>query len=94
MYTAQQALRVGLVQKVVPAGDELNQALALAKKIATKGRLAIQYTMQAIQEGMNKDIKEALAVEAKYFGEVSKTEDKKIGVSAFITKQQPKFVDR
>ena len=94
MYTAQQALRVGLVQKVVPAGDELNQAIALAKKIATKGRLAIQYTMQAVQEGINKDIKQALAIEAKYFGKVSETEDKKIGVSAFITKQTPKFVDR
>ncbi len=94
MYTAQQALRVGLVQKVVPAGDELNQAVALAKKIATKGRLAIQYTMEAVYEGLNKDIKDALKVEAKYFGKVSGTEDKKIGVSAFITKQQPKFVDR
>lgn len=94
MYTAQQALRVGLVQKVVPAGDEVNQAVALAKKIASKGRLAIQYTMQAVHEGINKDLKQALALEAKYFGKVAETEDKKIGVSAFITKQTPKFVDR
>ncbi len=94
LYTAQQALRVGLVQKVVPAGDELNQALALAKKIAAKGRLAIQHTMEAIHQGMNKDLTEALGIEADHFSKVSETEDKKIGVSAFITKQQPKFVDR
>lgn len=94
MYTAQQALRVGLVQKVVPAGDELNQALALAKKIATKGRLAIQYTMEALHQGADMDLPASLALEAKLFGKVSETEDKKIGVSAFITKQQPKFVDR
>ncbi len=94
LYTAQQALRVGLVQKVVPAGDELNQAVALAKKIASKGRLAIQYSMEAMYEGRDKSLKEALKVEAAKFGKVCETEDKQIGVKAFITKTQPKFVDR
>jgi enoyl-CoA hydratase/3-hydroxyacyl-CoA dehydrogenase len=94
MYTAQQALRVGLIQKVVPAGDEVNQAMALAKKIASKGRLAIQYTMEALNLGRNKDIKDALKVEAEYFGKAAETEDKQIGVKAFITKTPAKFVDR
>ena len=94
MYTAQQALRIGLVQKVVPAGDELNQAIALAKKIASKGRLAIQYTMEAMYQGYGKPLKEALAIEADRFGKVCETEDKQVGVKAFITKTPAKFVDR
>lgn len=94
LYTAQQALRVGLVQKVVPAGDELNQAVALAKKIASKGRLAIQYTMEAMYEGHGKPLKEALKIEADRFGKACETEDKQIGVKSFITKTPAKFVDR
>ncbi|HEY9899365.1 MAG TPA: enoyl-CoA hydratase-related protein [Pantanalinema sp.] len=94
MYTAQQALRVGLVQKVVPAGDEVAQAMTLAKKIATKGRLSIQYMMEALHGGHGKPIKEAIKIENEKFGAVCETEDKQIGVKAFITKTQPKFVDR
>ncbi|MEB3188171.1 MAG: enoyl-CoA hydratase-related protein [bacterium] len=94
MYTAQQAQRLGLVQKVVPAGEEVPTALALARKIATKGAVAIAATMEALDRGRHLSIEDAIQVETEQFARVTETEDKKIGVKAFITKTPAKFVDR
>ncbi|MBI4550559.1 MAG: enoyl-CoA hydratase/isomerase family protein, partial [Candidatus Omnitrophica bacterium] len=92
--TAQEALRIGLVTKVVPDGEVLKQSLGLAKKIAAKGRRAIELAQEAITEGAKYSLDEALKLEAKLFGKVCETEDKKEGVKAFLEKRQPKFQDR
>ena len=92
--TAQEALRIGLVDRLVPDGELLRQALGLAKKIAAKGRLATQLALQAIQEGMSLSLEQGLENEAKLFGETCETQDMREGIRAFLEKRQPKFEDR
>ncbi|MBI6546682.1 MAG: enoyl-CoA hydratase, partial [Cyanobacteria bacterium NC_groundwater_1444_Ag_S-0.65um_54_12] len=70
------------------------QAEALAKKIASKGRIAIAAIMDSLREGRDVSLPEALRSEARNFGRTVQTEDKRIGVSAFIQKRPPIFVDR
>ena len=94
MVTAQEALRIGLVDRVVPDGELLRQALGLAKKIASKSAMAISYALEAIREGLSKSLEEGLTREAKLFGKVAETEDMREGVRAFLEKRQPKFQDK
>ncbi len=92
--TAQEAFRIGLVNKVVPNMDVVKQAVGLAKKIASKGSVAISHALKAITEGLDLSIDDGLKHEANLFGKVCETEDMKEGVSAFIEKRQPKFTDK
>lgn len=92
--TAQEAFRIGLLNKVVPDGEVLKQALGLAKKIAAKGRHTVECIQQAITEGAELSLEEGLKLEARLFGKIAETEDMKEGVKAFLEKRQPKFQDR
>lgn len=94
MITAQEALRIGLVNKVVPDGEVLKQAVGLAKKIAAKSAVAVRLCQEAITEGLKGSLDEGLKKEAKLFGEVCKTQDMKEGVKAFLEKRQPKFQNK
>ncbi len=94
IITAQEAFRIGLVNKVVPDSEVLKQALGIAKKIASKGQIAVQLIQEAIWGGFEKPLKEALELEAKLFGKACATDDKKEGVKAFLEKRQPKFSDK
>lgn len=94
MITAQEALRIGLVDRVVPDGELLRQALGLAKKIATKGAQSIAYAQQAILEGVEKTLEEGLRLEAKLFAKLAETGDMREGLKAFLEKRQPKFQDK
>lgn len=94
MINAQEAKGLGLVNKVVPEGEVLKQAVGLAKKIASKGKNAIAGAMRAIQEGTSQPLSQGLALEAKLFGQICDTSDMKEGISAFIEKRQPKFQDK
>ncbi len=92
--TAQEAFRIGLLNKVVPDGEVLKQSLGLAKKIAAKSRSAIELIQEAIHEGAKLSLHDGLKLEAKLFGKVAETQDKKEGVTAFLEKRQPKFQDK
>lgn len=94
MITAQEALRIGLVDRVVPDGELLRQALGLAKKIASKGAVAIAYVLEAIGSGLSVSLEEGLKNEARLFGKVAETEDMREGVRAFLEKRQPSFKDK
>lgn len=94
MVNAEEAKRIGLVNRVVPEGEVLKQAMGLAKKIASKGKKAIEASLKAIMEGMNEPLSMGLRREAQLFGEICETFDKKEGVSAFLEKRQPKFQNR
>ena len=94
MLTAQDAYRVGLVNKVVPAGAVLKEARGLARKIAAKSALPVAAALRAITQGLSVPIEEGLAVEAEQFVALADSEDIREGVGAFLEKRQPKFQDR
>jgi enoyl-CoA hydratase/carnithine racemase len=94
MYSAQEALRLGLVNQVVPQDQALKAAKDLARKLASKGAVAVREALRAIDEGLELPLEQGLALEADAFGRVANTEDSREGVSAFIGKRQPQFKDR
>lgn len=94
MITAQEALRIGLVNRVVPDGELMKQTMGLAKKISSKGGVAVTLCERAMREGSLRPIADGLKLEAELFGKIAETEDMKEGVKAFLEKRQPKFQDR
>ena len=94
MITAQEALRIGLVDRVVPDGELLRQALGLARKLAAKSAVALGEALEAIRVGFDKSLDEGLAFEARLFGKIAGSADMQEGVRAFLEKRQPKFTDR
>ncbi len=94
MINAQEAKRIGLVNNVVPVGEVVKAAKDLAKKINSKGALAIAAILRAVNQGMETTLEEGLALEADEFSKLCATEDMREGVNAFLQKRQPKFQDR
>jgi enoyl-CoA hydratase/carnithine racemase len=94
IYTAQEALRLGLVNQVVPQDQVVKAAKDLARKIAAKGAVAIRESLRAIDEGLDLPLQQGLAREAEAFGRIAATEDCREGVSAFLEKRQPQFKDK
>jgi enoyl-CoA hydratase len=89
--SAQEALRIGLVEKVVPLETLMDEAKALATKLAAKPPKAIALAKQAIAMGMEAGLEESCAHEVALFGLVCATEDRLEGTSAFLEKRQPEF---
>ncbi len=88
---AQEALRIGLVEKIAPPEKLMETAKEMAQKIAAKGPIAIKLCKKAIHEGLQMDIDRGLALESSYFGAVCSTKDKLEGLSAFLEKRKPQF---
>lgn len=91
--TAEDALKMGLVNHVVLATDLVSEANALAGMIVAHGRLAIQAALRAIRAGLDSPLAEGLARESELFGELCETPDKKEGLQAFLGKRSPRFLD-
>ncbi|GAC1659165.1 MAG: enoyl-CoA hydratase-related protein [Candidatus Elarobacter sp.] len=94
MLDAQEALRVGLVQRVVPLDGLLAEANRIAGQIAAKAPLAIAVTKRAIVEGASLALDDALALEALLFGQAITSEDFREGSRAFLDKRKPEFQNR
>lgn len=92
--TAEEALAIKLVNRVVPPADLLREASVVAGTIISKGPLAIQSALRAIRTGLDSTMAEGLAREAELFGELCESPDKKEGTTAFLEKRPPKFTDR
>ncbi len=92
--TAAEAHRLGLVNQVVPAGQALAAAVALAKRMTANGPAAVRYAMEAIQTGLDMTLAGGLALEATLFGLCAATEDMKEGMSAFLEKRPARFTGR
>jgi enoyl-CoA hydratase/carnithine racemase len=93
MINAQEAFRLGLVNKVVPAGQVLAEARGLAKKIAAKSKLTNEATLEAVIGGLKLSLAEGLDWEARQFSQLIGSNDTTEGIAAFLSKRQPKFVD-
>jgi enoyl-CoA hydratase len=94
MIDAQEALRAGLVQKVVPLDGLLAEARRIAGLIASKAPLAIAATKRAIVDGAALALDDALALEALLFGQAVTTDDFAEGSRAFLDKRKAQFTGR
>jgi enoyl-CoA hydratase len=92
--SAQEAHRIGLVNEVVPAADLIGRAEAILKQIAANAPIAVKFSLEAINKGLESSQAEGFALEASYFGICAATEDKKEGTSAFLQKRAPQFHGR
>jgi enoyl-CoA hydratase len=88
---AHEAHRIGLVNEVVPSADLIARCETILKQIGSNAPIAIHHSINAVNEGMETDLKSGLEVEAKYFALAAGTEDKKEGTAAFIEKRVPQF---
>jgi enoyl-CoA hydratase len=92
--TAADAYRLGLVNRVVPADQVMNEAHALAKSLAGKPPVAVRYILDAVRAGMQMSLVDGCDYEASLFGLVSATEDREEGTRAFLEKRPPVFKGR
>jgi enoyl-CoA hydratase len=93
-FDAQEAYRVGLLNKVVPAASLMEEARKMALKIARQPGFALKATKLSVNGGLNMDIKSAMAYEARCFEILFSTDDQKEGMNAFIEKRKPAFSDK
>jgi len=94
MISAQEAYRIGLVNEVVPAADLITRSEAILNQIFANAPIAVRYTLEAVNKGLETTQDEGLSLEASYFGLCAATEDKKEGTTAFLEKRKPQFQGR
>lgn len=94
MIDAQEALRIGLVTRVVPGAELLDEAKRIANVIASKAPLAIAACKRAINNGAHLSLDDALEIEALEFGTLVDTEDIREGTGAFLEKRKPAWKGR
>lgn len=91
---ADEALRIGLVNKVVPLESLMDEAKAMANTIIANAPIAVKLCKDAINRGMQVDIDRAIEIEAEDFGKCFATEDQKEGMTAFIEKRAKNFSNK
>lgn len=94
MIDAQEALRIGLVNKVHEPDELLPNVKKLAETIARRGPIAVATAKSAIREGADRPLPEANAIEVRSFGELFRSEDMREGTRAFVEKRKPNFTGR
>ena len=90
---AQEAYRIGLVNKVVPQAELLDFCLMMADKMLSKGSYAIALAKMCIETGIDTDLDSGLNMEATNFGLSFATNDKKEGMTAFLEKRKATLTD-
>ena len=91
---AEEAQRIGLVNRVVPAADLMTEARTLAAQLAKNAPIAMRYIINAVNNGVEMAFREACQYEATLFGLVASTEDMKEGTAAFLAKRKAAFKGR
>jgi len=92
--TAQEAYQYGLVNRVVPVSDYLNEALQLAEEIASRAPLAVRAAKKMINASFESSLTEGLAEEKQTFYDLFNTQDQKEGMQAFAEKRKPEWKGR
>jgi enoyl-CoA hydratase/carnithine racemase len=94
MVDAQEALRIGLADRVVPAERVYEEAVALVTPYTTGPAQAVRAAKLAIDGGLEMDLTSALAWESQLFAALFATEDRREGMTAFVEKRKPDFKGR
>ena len=92
--SASEAYRIGLINEIVPAADLIARAEAILKQIFANAPIAVKYSIDAVNKGLETSHAEGFALEASFFGLCAATEDKKEGTSAFLEKRAAQFQGR
>jgi len=91
---AEEALRIGLANRLFPPEALLDEALAAAAALAARGPVAVRLAKRVIQEGQDADLRVAHALEQHAFAEVFASRDREEGMDAFLAKRDPAFEGR
>ncbi len=91
---AEEAERIGLVNKVVPADQLLTAAEEMGRKIASRGPLAVRAAIESVMSGSDMPFEEGQFLEATLFGLLASTDDMKEGMAAFLEKRTANFQNR
>ncbi|MDP1676867.1 MAG: enoyl-CoA hydratase-related protein [Bacteroidota bacterium] len=94
MFSAEDALKWGLINKVVPSEFLIEEAKSLAKKIASKPMMAIRTAKEMINKADDLSLHEGLEYERKKFADLFDTEDQKEGMKAFVEKRKAVWKDK
>ena len=94
MYSAEEAYRVGVVNRLYEPAELLPKTEELLKTILSRGPVALRFAMEVIHRGMETSLMEGQKIEADLFGLVSTTTDMKEGMQAFLEKRKPKFTGK
>ena len=88
---AKEALRIGLVSRIVPASEVLEAALEMGREMAGKAALALKYCKEAVYKGLDMTLDQGLQLEGDLYFLLHTTEDRTEGITAFKEKRKPKF---
>ncbi len=94
MINAAEALRIGLVNKVVPQEQLMDEVMKIAGKITANAPIAVRYAKKCINGNYDMNAKEAIAFENQLFSDCFNSEDQKEGMTAFLNKAKPDFKNR
>lgn len=92
--TADEACRIGLINRVVAASDLMNAARQLASELVDKAPLAVQYIIEAVNRGLEISFDKGQFLEATLFGVIASTDDMREGTTAFLQKRKAEFKGR
>ena len=92
--TSDEALRLGLVSRVVQPSELMSEATSLAKEISELSPLSIRACLEAVIKGLELPLSEGLKLETELFSSLFETEDAREGTSAFLEKRKPVFKGR
>ena len=92
--TADEALRIGLVNRVVPAANLMSESKDMAHGLAAKAPMAVRYILESVHRGCDAPFDQAQSLEATLFGLVASTDDMREGTAAFLEKRKARFTGR
>jgi len=94
MISAKEAEQMGLVSKVVPPENLVDESIKLAEKICSHSKLAVAMAKEAVNEAYETTLQEGLRFEKRLFHSTFATHDRKEGMTAFVEKRPPQFEDK